>query len=178
MVELWLEATWAGDTPQGDTRQLSPCPAKRGDMPLPGWGGPYLGCWWPCRPLSGRHPGRQLRPAPWSWDRESEGGELSGRWAPRDVPVGPGTEGGVSPVPPPGHSPQLGVQLGGLRVEILPDGVGALQGRKGTVTSGAPRHPAPPPRGGSNPPLHRYRETGQLGGRAWLAVASLMANKG
>lgn len=28
---------------------------------------PHLGCWWPCQPLSGRHPRRPQQPAQWSW---------------------------------------------------------------------------------------------------------------
>lgn len=28
---------------------------------------PHLGCWWPCLPLSGRHPRRPQQPAQWSW---------------------------------------------------------------------------------------------------------------
>lgn len=49
----------------------------------------------------------------------------------------------------PDHSPELGVQLGGLRVEVLPDGVGALQEGKAVVRPRASgRAPMLPPWGG------------------------------
>lgn len=56
-----------------------------------------------------------------------------------------------------GHSPELGVQLGGLRVEILPYGVGALQGGKVMVRDRA-LHPLHclPSQGRS--PLHWCRD--------------------
>lgn len=39
---------------------------------------PHLGCWWPCRPLSGRRPGRPQQPARWSWGDGR--GAVSGGW--------------------------------------------------------------------------------------------------
>lgn len=69
-----------------------------------------------------------------------------------------------------GHSPELGVQLGGLRVEILPYGVGALQGRRVMVRDRAPH------------PLHCFSSQGRTPStgaeRQGSLVASLMANKG
>lgn len=68
-----------------------------------------------------------------------------------------------------GHSPELGVQLGGLRVEILPYGVGALQGGRVMVRDRAP-HSALLPQTGKVPP--------SLVQRQGSSAASLMANKG
>lgn len=45
-----------------------------------------------------------------------------------------------------------------------------------TVRAGAPRPPVPLPGQGKSP-CHHYREMGQVSGRAWLGVASPMANK-
>lgn len=80
-------------------------------------------------------------------------GELSRCGTHSDVP----TRRGVSHVPPHlGHSPELGVQLGGLRVEIFPYGVGALQGGRVMVRDRAPRPLHRFPRQG-RPPLHWCR---------------------
>lgn len=151
----------AGDTPQGT---LATRPHARPSLgtPTPGWGGLYLGCWWPCRPLSGRHPGRRLQPAPLSWGGESEGGSSVGAGHPKMFPWGGGGGSLSQPHQPGHHSPELGVQLGGLRVEVLPDGVGALQGGKGTVTAGTPHPLSPPPQAGQTPSSLLQRD-----GAAW-----------
>lgn len=71
--------------------------------------------------------------------------------------------------PPFSHSPELGVQLGGLRVEIFPYGVGALQRGRVMVRDRDPH------------PLHCFPSQGRSllhWCREGSSIASLMANTG
>ena len=152
MVELLLEAhpsRVSGGHPTGDTCHPSPCPAKPRDTHP--WVGRTLPRVLVAMSATFWKASRKATAASTVvLGRRERGGSSAGAGHPGMCLRGGG--GGV-PHPHPGHSPELGVQLGGLRVEILPDGVGALQGGKGRVRAGAPRPPCTPSPGRANPPF-------------------------